>query len=364
MQKVQKNTNTVKNYNRTKNNFVLYLIICVNLLFVASCENDNNIQTNENENIIEKIIIPSGFPNIDFPEDNGFTLDRWQLGKKLFYDTRLSKDNSVSCGSCHNVSLAFSDSLALSLGVEKRLGVSNAPTLTNVAYNPYSNRDGGVRTLEMQVLVPIQEHVEFDNNIIDIAENLSKIPEYNELSQKAYNRNIDYYVIPRALATFERSMISGNSKYDKYLNNMLNLTENELKGKELFFSEKTNCSSCHNGFNFTNYNFENNGLLDNYQNKGRNRITNKPEDLGKFKVPTLRNIGFTSPYMHNGSLKTLEQVIEHYNSGGKNFVNKCNLIRPLGLTKEEMNNLRDFLITLNDYEFINKRAFYNLSGNY
>ena len=361
---MQKNKHIANNYKRSKYYFALILIIWVNLLFITSCNNDNNIQPTENKNVIEKIIIPSGFPAVEFPEDNGFTLERWELGKKLFYDKRLSKDNSVSCGSCHNVGLAFSDSLALSLGVEKRLGVSNAPTLTNVAYNPYSNRDGGVRTLEMQVLVPIQEHVEFDNNIIDIAENLSQIPEYNELSQKAYNRNIDYYVIPRALATFERSMISGNSKYDKYLNNMLKLTENELKGKELFFSEKTNCSSCHSGFNFTNYNFENNGLLDNYINKGRNRITNKQEDLGKFKVPTLRNIGFTSPYMHDGSLKTLEQVIEHYNSGGKKFINKSNLIRPLGLTKEEMNNLIDFLNTLNDYEFISKRAFYNLSGNY
>lgn len=347
------------------NKFYLIMLFCFFniLVLLISCNEKTNVQIVD-EDVIEKIIIPSGFPAIEFPEDNGFTLERWELGKKLFYDKRLSKDNSVSCGSCHNAGLAFSDSLALSLGVSKRLGVSNAPTLSNVAYNPYSNRDGGVKTLEMQVLVPIQEHVEFDNNIIDIAENLRKIPEYNQMSQKAYGREIDFYVIPRAIATFERSLISGNSKYDKYLSNLVNLTESELKGKELFFSEKTNCSSCHRGFNFTNYNFENNGLLENYTNKGRNRITNKIEDLGKFKVPTLRNIGFTSPYMHNGSLKTLEQVIEHYNSGGKNFLNKSHLIKPLGLTINEKKNLIVFLNTLNDYEFINKKAFYNLGINY
>ena len=364
MQNINKNINIARNIEQDKFNFILLFFVITNFVLLTSCDNDNNIQSNNDDNYINSVIIPSGFPAIEFPEDNGFTRERWELGKKLFYDTRLSKDNTVSCGSCHNVSLAFSDSVSLSLGVEKRIGVSNASTLTNVAYNPYSNRDGGVKTLEMQVLVPIQEHIEFDNNIIDIAQNLGKIPEYNAMSQKAYNRDIDFYVIPRAIATFERSLISGYSKYDKYLNNMIKSTENELKGKELFFSEKTNCSSCHNGFNFTNYNFENNGLLENYQNIGRNRITNKVEDLGKFKIPTLRNIGFSAPYMHDGSLKSLEQVIEHYNSGGKNFVNKSNFIRPLGLTIEERKNLVEFLKTLDDYEFVNKKAFYNLSGNY
>lgn len=354
MQIVQNNKNIASKFEWVKFNFILLFLFIFGLIILNSCDENNIVDENH---VIENIVLPSGFPEINFSEDNEFTKERWELGKKLFYEKGLSKDNSISCGSCHNVGLAFSDSIDFSKGVEKRIGVSNAPTLTNVAYNPYSNRDGGVATLEMQTLVPIQEHVEFDNNILDIAEKLKKIPQYNQMSQKAYNRDIDFYVIPRALATFERSLISGNSKYDRYLRGLEKLTESESYGKVLFFSEKTNCSNCHSGFNFTNYNFENNGLFDNYENIGRKRITNKKEDLGKYKVPTLRNIGFTAPYMHNGSIKSLEQVIENYNTGGKNFVNKSNLIRPLGLTNEEMKNLVDFLNTLNDYEFINNPKF-------
>ena len=303
---------------------------------------------------LKAIEIPEGFPEIKFPDDNGFTPERWLLGKNLFYDKLLSLDSSISCASCHKPNLAFSDGVALSLGVKKLIGTQNAPTLTNVAYQPYYTRLGGVSTLEKQILVPIQEHNEFNFNIIEIAKRLKSNANYQTQSKKAYNRDLDYYVITRAIANFERSLISGNSKYDNYknTNSIKLLNKSETNGMNLFFSDRTNCSKCHEGFNFTNYTFENNGLYEKYNDIGRKRLTEKDEDLEKFKVPTLRNIAITSPYMHDGSIKTLQDVVNHYNSGGKNNAQKSNLIKPLNLSENEKNDIIAFLETLTDKEFI------------
>ena len=308
---------------------------------------------------LRAIEIPDGFPDITFPEDNNFTPERWALGKKLFYEKALSSDSSISCGSCHRSSLAFSDSVALSPGANKTPGNQNVPTLANVAYQPYYTRMGGVSTLEKQVLVPIQEHNEFNFNILEIAKRLNMSIFYQELSKKAYNRELDYYVITRALANFERSLISGHSKYDLYTRtkNKRDLSNSELNGMELFFSERTNCAVCHSGFNFTNYHFENNGLYEIYKNIGRKRLTEKEEDLEKFKVPTLRNIALTAPYMHDGSLKNLEDVIEHYNAGGKRNARKSPLIKPLNLTETEKKDLLAFLRCLTDYRFTTDPRF-------
>lgn len=302
-----------------------------------------------------------GFPAIPFPDSNTFTIEKWQLGKKLFYDKMLSIDYSTSCASCHNVAIAFSDNTAMSIGANKLSGRRNAPTLTNVAYQPYYTKEGGLPTLEQQILVPIQEHDELNFNIVEIAKRMSTIPEYVAMSRAVFDRAPDAYVITRALATFERTLVSGNSGYDKYLyqNDTTHFNSSAKRGKELFFSNRTNCGSCHNGFNFTSYAIENNGLYDVYKDVGRERFTGQPGDNGKFKIPTLRNIALTAPYMHDGSLKTLEDVIEHYNSGGKNHPNKSQLIRPLKLAERDKKDLLAFLKTLTDYEFVNKKEFYN-----
>lgn len=306
---------------------------------------------------LQSIRIPEGFPAIVFPEDNAFSPARWRLGKALFYDKALSLDSSISCASCHQPALAFSDSLAFSTGVKKLSGTQNAPTLANVAYHPYYTRLGGVSTLEKQVLVPIQEHNEFNFNIIEIAKRLGADSVYQRMSRKAYNRGMDYYVITRALANFERSLISGQSRYDAYTLGKIKLTEAEIRGMQLFFSERTNCAKCHSGFNFTSYAFENNGLYEVYKDQGRKRLTEKEEDLEKFKVPTLRNVALTAPYMHDGSLLSLEQVIGHYNSGGRSNPRKSGLVRPLHLTDAEQKDLVAFLRTLNDSRFISNPAF-------
>jgi cytochrome c peroxidase len=151
--------------------------------------------------------------------------------------------------------------------------------------------------------------------------------------------------------------MSGESKYDKYKQGVVKLSENEMKGMDLFFSKKTNCSECHSGFNFSNYMFENNGLYETYKDIGRKRLTEKEEDLEKFKVPTLRNIELTAPYMHDGSMKTLEDVVKHYNSGGKNNKQKNNLVKPLNLTTIEQQNLIAFLKTLTDKKFCTNKYF-------
>ncbi len=337
-----------------KNLWVQILVLFALLTSICSCNKDEKIGFEE-----EILSIPEGFSSISFPTGNGFTKERWQLGKKLFYDKRLSKSNSISCASCHKAELAFSDNVAFSDGDNFEKGTSNAPTLINLAYNPYYTRAGGVPTLEMQVLVPIQEHNEFNHNIVDIANELNANPDYRNDALKCYNRAFDPYVLTRAISNFERSLISGNSRYDQYFfqNKKSVLSSNELNGLNLFMSNKANCAQCHAGFNFTNYAFENNGLYENYADSGRMRLTKLESDRGLFKVPTLRNIEFTAPYMHDGSLNTLEQIVEHYNGGGKNFLNKSNLIKPLNLSSQEKQDLVSFLKTLSDHSFINNKKF-------
>ena len=331
-----------------------YIIII--LVFISACEKVE-IEPLHFFGLME---MPEGFPNVVEPDDNSFSQKRWELGKKLFFDPIMSSDSSISCASCHAPNLAFSDDVAMSLGVENRIGTRNSPTLANIAYHPYFTREGGVPTLEMQILVPIQEHNEFDFNILLIAERLKNSSTYAEMAQEAYDREPDAFVITRALACFERSLISGYSRYDQFENyNKNTLSNAEQRGMDLFFSEKTNCSNCHSGFNFTNYAFENNGLYEEYPDEGRFRLTQEPTDKALFKVPTLRNIELTVPYMHDGSFATLEEVVEHYDSGGKNHPHKSPLIQPLNLSNKEKRELVAFLKTLTDDSFINNPLFQN-----
>lgn len=305
------------------------------------------------------LTVPKGFPEITFPESNTFSDARFLLGRKLFYDPIMSVDSSISCASCHMAQFAFSDTVALSLGVGKALGTRNAPTLTNVAYNTSFTRDGGVRTLEMQVLVPVQEHNEFNFNILLIAERMSTDSTYVNMSREAYGKSPDHFVITRALACFERTIISGNSRYDQFhfQSKEKALNKNERKGMDLFFSQQTGCSNCHSGFNFTDYSFKNNGLYIAYQDSGRKRLTNLETDRAVFKVPTLRNVSLTAPYMHDGSLQTLEEVVDHYSIGGKPHKNRSELIKPLNLNEDEKLQLVAFLHSLTDKEFITRTEY-------
>jgi len=300
--------------------------------------------------------IPEGFPAIDSPEENTFTQARWDLGKKLFFDPIMSVDSSISCASCHHPSIAFSDDVSFSLGVNDLLGTRNTSPLFNLAYHPYFTREGGVPTLEMQVFVPIQEHNEFNFNIVPLSEKLAADSIYTQMALEAYDRTPNPFVITRALACFERSLLSGNSRYDQHLQSPV-FTPSEERGMDLFFSERTNCSNCHSGFNFTNYAFENNGLYEAYEDEGRFRLTNEETDRALFKTPSLRNIALTAPYMHDGSVDNLEEVITHYVSGGKNHPHKSELIQPLDLSQEEQHDLKHFLESLTDETFVENPLF-------
>lgn len=323
-----------------------------------SCKKKDKVVAEE---VLSLTKVPAGFPDIPFTDENPYSRLKWELGKKLFYEKALSVDNSISCGSCHKANLAFSDDVALSKGAAGLPGTRNAPSLANVAYHPYYTREGGVPTLEMQILVPIQEHNEFDFNIVDIAERLKLVPEYVKMSQDAFGREVDAYVITRAIGIFERTLISGNSAYDKYKYHVAvnDFSESAARGMNLFFSNRTNCNKCHADFNFTDYSFKNNGLYEVYADNGRARLTKKAEDNAMFKVPSLRNVALTAPYMHDGSLNTLRQVIEHYNSGGKAHPNKSEFIKPLSLSEEEKNDLVSFLESLTDFDFTSNKNFYD-----
>lgn len=328
------------------------------LVFVViSCQKEHTVEPPIMPQLME---VPEGFPEPDIPEDNQFTEARWDLGKRLFFEKALSLDSTISCASCHQPDLAFSDDVAFSLGIEDRIGTRNSPSLANIAYHPYFTREGGVPTLEMQVLVPVQEHNEFDFNILLITERLKKDPAYSVMAQQAYGREIDPFVITRALACFERSLLSGYSRYDQYsqYGKKEALTTAEIRGMDLFFSDRTQCASCHGGFNFTNYSFENNGLYVEYEDEGRLRLTGNESDRALFKVPSLRNIELTAPYMHNGSIKTLEEVVEHYVSGGANHPNKSELIQAIDLTEKEKTDLIRFLRSLTDEQFVSNPLFH------
>lgn len=336
--------------------FCAYIIFCLFILSACS-EETTEIEVAD----LQLMELPPSFDEVIHPEGNEFSSARWSLGKKLFFDPILSKDGKVSCASCHDPSLAFSDDKNVSLGSDGLEGTRNAPTLANVAYHPYFTREGGVPTLEMQILVPIQEHNEFNNNIVLIADTLSTIDEYVSMSLEAYDQEPNSFVITRALAQFERSLISGQSTYDLQYNYDIkgSMSIAAKRGKLLFESDRTSCISCHSGFNFTDYSFQNNGLYEEYPDEGRARLTQNEEDIALFKVPALRNIEVTAPYMHDGSMETLEDVVEHYNSGGKQHINKSNLIRPLNLSQNEKQDLIAFLQSLTDSKFIYNKNFSN-----
>jgi cytochrome c peroxidase len=333
---------------------LLLVLLSIATLNIGCSETSTPITNDE-----PLLVVPIGFPPPTIPPDNAITASRVALGKRLFFDSILSSDNSLSCASCHHQEFGFADTLPTSFGIKHRAGTRNTPSLANIAYHPYYLREGGVPTLEMQVEVPVSEHNEFDSNLLEVAERMNKDSSYIAQSQLAYGRKPDYYVLTRAIACFERTIISGNSRFDQftYQGNSSALSSEEISGKTLFFSERLACGNCHSGFNFTNYTFANNGLYQYYKDSGRYRLTRNPNDSALFKVPSLRNVAVSAPYMHDGSIATLDAVVEHYNSGGKSHAHKSSLITPLNLTSQEKKQLIAFLKTLTDDSFIHNKKF-------
>ncbi len=298
---------------------------------------------------------PHYFPPIHFPEGNEPTLLRFELGKKLFYEVKLSKNEDQSCASCHRLPAAFTDGRTVSSFHENEFA-RNAPTLANLAWSPYFMSEGGVPTLELQALGPIHEKHELSLSLEEVVGRLKSRENYSALSKAAYGRELDAFVITRALACFQRALISGDSKFDRhYFLKSNDYSDEERKGMELFFSERTQCSSCHALPFFTDYQFYSLGLED--SDIGLERKTYLGTDRGKFKTPTLRNIELTSPYMHNGSMSSLEEVVSFYNTGGGTRTTKDSRVKSLNLSKEEEHALVAFLKTLTDWNFVQNEKF-------
>lgn len=293
----------------------------------------------------------SFWPEMNYPSDNHYTAERYEFGKALFFDPRFSSDGMVSCATCHQPELYFADNSPTSPGAENEAGTRNSPSLVNIGYHPYFTREGGVPTLEMQVLVPIQEHNEFNSNIVLVAEQLNQDPVLREMSLMAYDEEITPYTITRGLANFERELISNDSKYDQYLRGEIALDPDEMSGMNLFFSDRTKCASCHSGIQFTSFEIVNNGLYTHYEDPCLARLTGLAQDSGKVKVPSLRNVAMTAPYMHDGSVTSLSEVLDHYIQGGKDHANQDERVNGFSLTQEEKTDLLAFLETLTDHQF-------------
>ena len=307
--------------------------------------------------------VPEGFPQPYIPEDNALTHDRIELGKKLFYDTILSADKSVSCASCHLQTMAFTDGKTLSTGVGHALSERNGMPLINLAWSNSFFWDGGVNTLELQVMKPLTSSNEMNLPVQEAVKRLNTDKTYKKLFRKAYGTDPDAASLFRAIASFERTLISADTKFDAYFykKDVTAFNESELRGYKLFFGgDKVHCGSCHSGINLTNNTFQNNGLYMEYADQGRYKITGNEKDKGKFKVPTLRNIALTAPYMHDGSLQTLEEVIDHYNTGGIAHPNKSEHVhihKGMKLNVQDKKDLVNFLHTLTDMNFITNKAF-------
>lgn len=305
------------------------------------------------------IDLPKVFPTIQEPVDNAYSQERFELGRLLFYDPILSLDSSISCGSCHEANKAFATNNKVEKGVYGRLGTRNVPSLANIGLHPYFTREGGVPSLEQHVLVPIQEHNEMAFNLLEASNRLETHKHYAALCQESYPDKPLYYAITKSIAVFQRTFISNSSRFDAYhfQNNTKALSDSEIRGMQLFYSSRTNCSVCHNGANFTNYAFENNGLYMQYKDSGRYKLTRKNHDIATFKVASLRNVELTAPYMHDGSMKSLEDVVEHYNKGGENNPRKSTLIQKMDLSSQEKQDLIHFLSSLTDEKFISNNKF-------
>ncbi|MFK7925252.1 MAG: cytochrome-c peroxidase [Bacteroidia bacterium] len=309
--------------------------------------------------------IPAGFPAPLIPADNPMTVEKVELGKKLFYDPNLSADGTVSCASCHFPDRGFADTVSLSKGFEGRLGGRNAMSLTNIAYAQSLFWDGGVDNLEDQALHPIIDEREMAADPADILSYLNGDAAYYEMFDQAFGGPATILAVVNSLASFERTLLSGNSPYDRHIaGDVTALSESAKRGLALFNTERAECFHCHTGYNFTDESFQNNGLYEYAEfiakgDGGRAEITGRQLDEHLFKTPTLRNIELTAPYMHDGSLATLEDVLDRYASVNSRFhPNKNDIFfANMAIDEQDKADLVAFLKSLTDDEFSNNPAF-------
>jgi cytochrome c peroxidase len=309
---------------------------------------------------------------VPVPQNNPQTPEKIELGRKLFFDRRLSGDGTMSCVTCHDPETGFSDGLAISLNYPTTKNWRNSPTLINIAYNESLFWDGRAKSLEEQALFPMMSAFEMNQNLDYLEEELKGVPEYVEAFRKIFDGEITRERIAMALAAFQRTIISNNAPIDKYLDGDKKALISEQKRGYDIFTGKGKCAECHSGANFTDNKFYNLGVPENpelvndprvaatvrftakvsgyreyrslTEDPGRYLVTKDQKDWKAFKTSGLRELALTAPYMHNGVFGTIDEVIEFFNKGGGNDKNKSPLLAPLNLTNEEKHALKAFLL--------------------
>ena len=299
--------------------------------------------------------LPEAFPVMEIPPDNPLTVEGVDLGERLFFDPILSIDSTISCASCHTPPSAFTDPVPFSEGVAG-LTARNSMQIINIGWMNTLFWDGRAVSVEDQALQPVENEVEMGESWDNVVKKLRRHPEYPGLFEAAFETDqITSDLVAKSIAQYERTLISANSKYDRFLAGEEELTAEELLGRDLFFSERADCFHCHGNMLFSDNRFHNNGLDEFPEDLGLAGVSGQPFDAGKFKTPTLRNIEYTAPYMHDGRFETIEEVIEFYDSGIEPSETIDPLIGPfrrLNLTDEEKAALAAFLRTLTDPEFM------------
>ena len=294
------------------------------------------------------------------PSDNPQNAEKIALGRKLFFDKRLSLDGSISCASCHDPQKAFSDQRTKSIGINGQLSERNAPSILNAAFLKTAMFDAHLATLELQAIVPIQEPVEMGHNMKILIKQLRQIPEYQAAAQAIFGRDFDAWVLTRSLAAFERSLLSMNAPFDQYMaGNKKAMSKDQLAGWRIF-SDELYCTKCHPAPYFTTYEAANNGLYASYEGKtdqGRFRIHHDSSDIGKFKIPSLRNLPLTYPYMHDGSINSMEAALEHYQKGGAGHPLQDPRILSFELSTKEKAQLLAFFNALVDTSYLRRNGF-------
>lgn len=333
-----------------RHSFICFFGLILLIFLFTSCNSDVEDKFEFN--------LPSHFPEptYDFSK-NKITKEGFELGRKLFYDGILSRDGSTSCGSCHIQSSAFTHhGHDLSHGIDDLVGDRNAPAIMNMAWSPTFFWDGGVHELDLFAVAPIENPVEMDEQLDNVLNKLRNHKEYPKLFKNAFGvGEITTNNFLKALSQFQLALISANSKYDQYLLGDKNALNQEERLGLTIFEKK--CGACHSGPLFTDFSFRNNGIL-HFGDLGRARITLQEEDEYKFKVPSLRNITLTAPYMHDGRFYTLEAVLNHYTDQITPSKNLDPLLtNNITLDDFEKKAIIAFLNTLTDKEFTTNRKF-------
>ena len=347
-----------------------YLSLLLIVIIFMSCEKEVT------QDLTPYVLEVGSFPKPNLPSDNKLTIEKVKLGRMLFYEKLMSKDGTVSCASCHKQENSFNDDLRFSEGVDKKLGDRNAMSVINLAWN--TNEffwDGRSHLLRDQSLGPIENPVEMAETLDNVVAKLSKEDKYVEQFTKAFGEDaINSVNMSLAMEQFMLTIVSNKSKFDKVKEGTATFTTSEQRGKDLFSKEYNeffpnesgaDCQHCHGGFNFENDRYMNNGLSSDMEIEndfGRFEATKIPGDKGKFKVTTLRNIELTAPYMHDGRFTTLEEVVNHYNTG----IKPSSTLEPeientrvtgLGLSNKDVQDLVAFLKTLTDETIADNEAF-------